>query len=180
MLVYLYGPPAVGKLTVARRLQELTGFRLFHNHLTVDAAASVFEFSSRPFADVVHRFRLDVFETAARVGTDVIFTNNSMWHGEPDPDAFVSFARQAADVVAAAGGTSTFVRLVAPAEVLCDRVGSDDRRAIGKLVDPDRLRTRLAIHDQPQVNDDDLVIDTSVLSVDDAARAIAAALNERG
>ncbi len=36
-LVYLYGPPAVGKLTVATELQRLTGFRLFHNHLTVDA-----------------------------------------------------------------------------------------------------------------------------------------------
>ena len=36
-LVVLHGPPAVGKLTVARELARLTGWRLFHNHLVVDA-----------------------------------------------------------------------------------------------------------------------------------------------
>jgi len=35
-LVYLYGPPGVGKLTVARELVALTGLKLLHNHLTVN------------------------------------------------------------------------------------------------------------------------------------------------
>ena len=35
-LVILYGPPGVGKLTVGRELAARTGFKLFHNHLTVD------------------------------------------------------------------------------------------------------------------------------------------------
>jgi hypothetical protein len=35
-LVYIYGPPASGKLTIAGRLSELTGIPLFHNHLTVN------------------------------------------------------------------------------------------------------------------------------------------------
>ena len=30
VLVYIYGPPAAGKLTVARRLAELSGLPLFH------------------------------------------------------------------------------------------------------------------------------------------------------
>ena len=42
-LVFLYGPPAVGKFTVAKELAALTGFKLFHNHLTVDVATSIFE-----------------------------------------------------------------------------------------------------------------------------------------
>ena len=44
-LVFIHGAPAVGKLTVARELAALTGFRLFHNHLTVDLAGSVFSAS---------------------------------------------------------------------------------------------------------------------------------------
>ena len=31
LLVYLYGPPAAGKLTIAEKVRALTGFRLFHN-----------------------------------------------------------------------------------------------------------------------------------------------------
>jgi len=33
-LVFIYGPPAVGKLTVANALAKVTGFKVFHNHLT--------------------------------------------------------------------------------------------------------------------------------------------------
>ena len=60
LLVYLYGPPAAGKLTIAEKLRDLTGFRLFHNHLTVNAVREVFEFRSPPFVEVLHRIRLDV------------------------------------------------------------------------------------------------------------------------
>ena len=35
-LVVLHGPPAAGKLTVALELEPLTGFQVFHHHLTVD------------------------------------------------------------------------------------------------------------------------------------------------
>lgn len=47
-LVYLYGPPASGKLTIAGPLSELTGMPLFHNHLTVNALRPVFAFGSPP------------------------------------------------------------------------------------------------------------------------------------
>ena len=172
MLVYLYGPPAVGKLTIARRVAETTGFRLFHNHLTVDAVTSVFEFGSPQFVDVLHRLRFDVFETAARTGIGVVFTNSSMSYNVPRIDAFLAFARRAAEVVSAAGGTTVFVRLTAPVDVLCDRVDNDDRRAFRKLIDADRLRARLEAYAEPVVNDDDLVIDTSTMTANEAARLI--------
>jgi tRNA uridine 5-carbamoylmethylation protein Kti12 len=34
-LIFISGMPAVGKLTVAQELAKLTGYRPFHNHLTV-------------------------------------------------------------------------------------------------------------------------------------------------
>ncbi|MFD2498935.1 hypothetical protein ACFSTI_08890 [Rhizorhabdus histidinilytica] len=45
-LVFLHGPVAAGKLTVARLVAERTGIALFHNHLVVDAVAAVFPFGS--------------------------------------------------------------------------------------------------------------------------------------
>lgn len=172
MLLYLYGPPAVGKLTIARHVAERTAFRLFHNHLSVNALTSVFDFGSPPFVDALSRLRLDVFETAAREGTDVVFTNSSMSYDVPRIDAFLAFARRAAEVVDTAGGTTKFVRLTAPVDVLCDRVSSDDRPQFRKMVDADRLRSRLGAYSEPIINDDDLVIDTSTMTAHEAADLI--------
>lgn len=35
-LVFIYGMPAAGKLTVAKELAGLSGYKLFHNHQVVD------------------------------------------------------------------------------------------------------------------------------------------------
>ena len=172
-LVYLYGPPAVGKLTVATELQDQTGMRLFHNHLTVDAVRSVFDFASAPFTDVIHRFRLDVFETAARHGVDMIFTNNSVWGVPNGRSLFAKFADDARRRVEESGGRTCFVQLTAPAEVLFGRVEAESRRDRGKLVNQTRLAELLDLLDPSPLHADDLVLDTSKMSPGEAASAIA-------
>ena len=42
-LVFLYGPPGVGKYTIGVELAARTGFRLLHNHLTANLVSAVFE-----------------------------------------------------------------------------------------------------------------------------------------
>src|SRR5712664_1427209 len=64
-LIFLYGLPGVGKLTVACELETLTGFRVFHNHLAVDLLESVFEFGSQPFVELREMIWLAVFSQAA-------------------------------------------------------------------------------------------------------------------
>jgi hypothetical protein len=75
-LVFLHGAPAVGKLTVARELAVLTGFRLFHNHLTVDLVSSLFPFGSEPFVLLREQIWLAAFAEAARNNLSLIFTFN--------------------------------------------------------------------------------------------------------
>jgi hypothetical protein len=41
-LVFLHGPAASGKLTVARALEARVGYPVFHNHLVVDLLTTVF------------------------------------------------------------------------------------------------------------------------------------------
>jgi chloramphenicol 3-O-phosphotransferase len=176
-LVYLYGPPAVGKLTVATELQRRTQLRLFHNHLTVDALTPVFDFGGEPFTEVLHRVRLDVFATAARAGIDVIFTNNSVWAVSDGRKRFAEFADTARERVEAAGGRVVFVQLTAPLEVLEARVGDAARRSHGKLRDPIRLRTILQDHDLSPLAADHLMIDTSVAPPAEAAERIIAELS---
>lgn len=174
-LVYLYGPPAVGKLTVALELQRRTTFRLFHNHLTVNAIRSVFDFGTSAFGEVIHRVRLDVLETAARNGVDVIFTNNSVWAVPDGRRRFATFADEVRQRVESAGGRTVFVQLHAPQTVLEERVGAGSRQEHGKLLDPVRLREMLTVHDRGPLHPDDLVIDTSDTSPEEAAAVIAAA-----
>ncbi|GAA0433130.1 hypothetical protein Aca07nite_02490 [Actinoplanes capillaceus] len=35
-LLFIVGPPAVGKMTVGERIAARTGLRLFHNHLAIE------------------------------------------------------------------------------------------------------------------------------------------------
>ena len=56
-LVFTYGPPAVGKLTVAAELARIMGFKLYRNHVSVDAVKLVFEFVTPTFRRLVDKHR---------------------------------------------------------------------------------------------------------------------------
>jgi hypothetical protein len=171
-LIYLYGPPASGKLTVAEKFAELSGFVLFDNHLTVNAIGSVFAFGSDAYVEVLHRLRIDVFRSAAKTGAQLIFTNNSAWR-EPDARArFVAFACQSKKVVEAEGGRVIFVKLSAPLAVLEERLSNESRRAHGKLLDVEQLRKLVLNLDESPLHHDDLTIDTSIVDAGVAARSI--------
>ncbi len=57
-LVIIFGPPAVGEMTVGHEIAKLTGFRLFHNHLTVDLALNFFDSRQPQFQQLVSEFRI--------------------------------------------------------------------------------------------------------------------------
>lgn len=63
--VLIFGPPAVGKMTVGHELAKLTGLKLFHNHMTIDLVLNFFEFGSPQFRRLVSEFRRRVFEEVA-------------------------------------------------------------------------------------------------------------------
>jgi thymidylate kinase len=56
-LIFIYGSPAVGKYTVANEIAKLTNYKVFHNHLTVDAILPIFEFGTPPFTKLNDEFR---------------------------------------------------------------------------------------------------------------------------
>ena len=73
-LVFLYGPPAVGKYTIGVELAARTGFRLFHNHLTVNLVSAVFERESEVWLRLLRSVRRDVLTEAAQHGVSLIMT----------------------------------------------------------------------------------------------------------
>ena len=133
-LVFLHGAPAVGKLTVARELARLTGFRLFHNHLTVDLVSSVFAFGSEPFVLLREQIWLSVFREAAMHGVSLIFTFN------PERTVRERFIEDAVDAVGSAGGQTFFVELTCSQNELERRIESPARNEFGKLCSLDQYR----------------------------------------
>src|SRR5919205_3229694 len=63
--VVIFGPPAVGKMSVGHELARLTGFRLFHNHMTIELALNFFGFGEPQFHRLVDEFRRRIFEEVA-------------------------------------------------------------------------------------------------------------------
>ena len=62
--------PGVGKLTTAQALAALTGFKLFHNHLSFNLVKAIFDFPSAPFQALAGTIRLATLEAAARASKE--------------------------------------------------------------------------------------------------------------
>lgn len=125
-LVWLLGPPAVGKMTVGLELSRLTGIPLFHNHLSIEAVLPVFAYGTPPFNRLVGRFRDQVFVEAAQSDLPgLIFT--MMWAFDIPTE--LSFVEKQKAVFEARGARTVFVELQADLEVRLARNESAQRLA---------------------------------------------------
>lgn len=171
-LIFLYGPVAAGKLTVARALTGITGLPLFHNHLVVDAVGAVFPFGSESFVKLRERFWLETFAEAARAQRSLIFTF------APESTVAPDFPQRVQALIEAAGGEVCFAQLTVSDQEQERRIADPSRAGFGKLMSLDTLRELrpmfkacLAAMPAPQI-----VIDTDTAAPEAAAQQIAARL----
>ncbi|MCU9614715.1 AAA family ATPase [Caldibacillus lycopersici] len=64
-LVMIFGPQAVGKMTVGHELEKMTELKLFHNHMTIDLVGQFFNYSTPAGKRLVYLFREEIFKEAA-------------------------------------------------------------------------------------------------------------------
>jgi len=77
-LVVIFGPHAVGKMTVGQELAKLTGLKLFHNHMTIDIVSDLFENIPNERARLTTLFRKEIFDAFSKTDEyGMIFTY--MW-----------------------------------------------------------------------------------------------------
>jgi hypothetical protein len=172
-LIFIYGLPATGKLTVARQVASLTGYKLFHNHLVVDLLLSVFEFGSAPFVELREEIWLSVFEQSAQSNLPgLIFTF------APESTVRPEFISRVTDTIAHAGGRLDFVELTCPMPELKHRIGNVSRRGHGKLTSVSQFKQLLAdgVFNSPAMPQPAITIDTSVSKPAEAAAQIQHAL----
>ena len=63
--IVIFGPPAVGKMTVGYELAKLTGMKVFHNHMTIDLIMEFFPYGHEKFFTLVSEFRQRILEEIA-------------------------------------------------------------------------------------------------------------------
>ncbi|MGB4589671.1 MAG: AAA family ATPase [Clostridiaceae bacterium] len=65
-LILLFGPQAVGKMTVGQELEKMTGLKLFHNHMSIDLVAPFFSYGTEEGKRLVNLIRFELFEAFAK------------------------------------------------------------------------------------------------------------------
>ncbi len=65
-LLILFGPAAVGKMTVGQEIARQTGLRLFHNHMSIELVYPFFEFGTPSFERLVEVIRTEIMREVAR------------------------------------------------------------------------------------------------------------------
>lgn len=167
-VLFLYGAPAVGKLTVANEIAGQTDFKVFHNHLSIDCVQPIFEFGSEPFQRLIEVIRRETLAEAARENVNVIFT--FCYAKDLDDD----YVRRTVETVESNGGEVCFVLLTCDRSRLEKRILEESRQEFGKLKSIETLSAVLDKYDlfSPVNNYESLQIDNTNLSPETVAQQI--------
>ncbi|MCR2806669.1 AAA family ATPase [Paenibacillus soyae] len=115
--VLIFGPQAVGKMTVGRELEKLTGLKLFHNHMTLEMLAPLFGFGPETWR-LSDLFRKEIFEAVSKSDLDgLIFTYVWAFNLQSDWD----FVQQVSDIFESKGAEVYWVELEAELERRIER-----------------------------------------------------------
>lgn len=134
-LIFIYGPPAVGKLTIARELAKITPYKVFHNHIAQDYIESIIDFHDPQFFYYIEQLMLYGITIAAKEDTPIIFTYCYDYKQDN------SFVKKVMKIVKKYYGTVYFVQVTCSDKQLFKRVTSLSRKKYGKIKSVKTLKT---------------------------------------
>ncbi|WP_055668666.1 AAA family ATPase [Desnuesiella massiliensis] len=123
-LVVIFGPHAVGKMTVGQELAKLTGLKLFHNHMTIDIVSNLFENMPKERIRLTNLFRKEIFEAYSKSDEyGMIFTY--MWALDSKEDW--DYINDVEKLFISRGAEVYYVELVADFDLRIDRNKTENR-----------------------------------------------------
>lgn len=122
--VIIFGPHAVGKMTVGQELAKLTGLKLFHNHMTIDIVSDLFENMQEERSRLINLFRKEIFEAYSKSDEyGMIFTY--MWALDCKEDW--NYINEVEDLFESRGAEIYYVELEADYDLRLERNTTENR-----------------------------------------------------
>lgn len=109
-LIIIFGPPAVGKMTVGQELEKITELKLFHNHMSLELVNKFFDFGTEQLERLDRLIRFGVFNEVANSNLEgLIFTYVWALNVKEDTD----YIEKIAEIFASKGGQVYYFELKA-------------------------------------------------------------------
>ncbi|MFC4321271.1 AAA family ATPase [Litchfieldia salsa] len=122
--VLVFGPQAVGKMTVGQELAKITDLKLFHNHMTIDLVGHFFDYGTKEGRRLVNLFRQEIFEEVSKSNLyGMIFTYLWAFDMQEDWD----YVHHVSRLFESRGATVYYVELEADLEERLERNKSANR-----------------------------------------------------
>ncbi|WP_201712776.1 DEAD/DEAH box helicase family protein [Rossellomorea arthrocnemi] len=122
-LILLFGPQAVGKMTVGQELEKRTELKLFHNHMTIELLQPFFGFSEEMWR-LCSMMREEIFEAFSKSDQyGMIFT--FMWAFNKQEDW--KWVEKVTNIFESNGAEVYFVELESDLEVRLKRNTTSNR-----------------------------------------------------
>lgn len=123
-LVIIFGPHAVGKMTVGQELEKLTGLKLFHNHMTIDIVSDLFKNMPEEKNRLINLFRKEIFQSFSKSEEyGMIFTY--MWALDALEDW--DYINEVEEIFTSRGAEVYYVELTADYELRLERNKTENR-----------------------------------------------------
>lgn len=164
-LIFIYGPPAIGKLTIAKEIEKKTDFRLFHNHTIIDLCFATLNPKSERFWKFARKIRIDLIKEAIKQKIPGLIMTMA-YTGESD------FIEQVIKTVEKEKNKVYLVRLTSSMKDLEKRVYAKSRKKFGKLKTKTSLKRWFKKYGEIDLPKKSLVLDTSKLSAKQCADKI--------
>ncbi len=134
--VFIYGPPASGKLTVAKELTKITSYKLFDNHKIIDIFSELIDINKSGFWDSANTIKLKIIEECAKQKVNgviftMVYTKNPKNH---------IFPRKIKKAIEKYGGKVFFVKLECSQEEIMKRVSEESRKHFKKFHKKEELK----------------------------------------
>lgn len=168
--VFLYGPPAAGKYTVAKALAAQLDWPLFHNHLAIDYVESIIKWGEPGFHEACADVRVALLQHALKRRVSLVST----FVYASGFDADETFVTRLQEMVSNLHARFCAVQLRCSLETLELRCVSPHRAAMRKIATSDKLQSVLNEYDcfSTLPNIHSLTLDTDECSVDQSVAAI--------
>ena len=171
-VVFIHGPVAAGKYTIGSMLSERIDIPLYHNHLAVDLAKTLFDFGTPPFISLRENIWLASFSAAAEANQPFIFTFN------PEATVDPALIARLQKIIENVGGQVYYVALQCADDEVLNRLDNASRAKFGKLLDKNLYQAikHQGGFDFPPLPRALITIDTEEMTPQQAAQAIENAL----